>query len=87
MTFSHSSRKHQQHIKYFHCEFGRYGTTYPISAAGMDKDYTVPIGKAKVRNPILDLNSSALYFNILIYYVLEDLKLSARRMIKCATIA
>lgn len=39
---------------------------YPISAAGMDKDYTVPIGKAKVRNPI-DLNSSALYFLIFLY--------------------
>ena len=84
MTFSHSSRKHQQHIKYFHCEFGRYGTTYPISAAGMDKDYTVPIGKAKVRNPIdLKLKCTVFY----IYYVLEDLKLSVKRMIKCATIA
>ena len=73
-------------MKYFHCEFGRYGTNYPISAAGMDKDYTVPIGKAKVRNPTY-LNSSALYFNSLIYYVLQALKLSARRMMQCAIIA
>ena len=52
----------------------------------MDKDYTVPIGKAKVRNPTY-LNSSALYFNSLIYYVLQALKLSARRMMQCAIIA
>uniref|UniRef100_A0A7R9VDY4 Pyruvate dehydrogenase E1 component subunit beta n=1 Tax=Chlamydomonas euryale TaxID=1486919 RepID=A0A7R9VDY4_9CHLO len=58
-----------------------YGTSFPVSAAVLDKDFTLPIGKAKVMRPGKDLTMIA--FGKMVGYNLQVAEKLAAQGIDC----